>query len=229
MAKKNDLRQFSLGYPELIQISKNLCEVLTRDAADLNIFGLNAPAILNLTTITANFENSRIDVEYTGDAMVKTDEKNVLCEQVLDQIRFMNARVVAAFGENSVVYETFKFYDIKNMPDIVILESLRRIIRMAEQYITELTPFGVNPALITSLEELAGEFSTAIIEKEQTIDARRLAAAERVEKANEIYNFVSTYSNFGKKFYAKSNPAKYNDYVIYDTASVGSAIAPEVV
>ena len=229
MAKNNASRQFALSYPELTQISKNLCEVLTRDADDLSIFGLSAPAILNLSTLTANFENSRIDVEYTGDAMVKTDEKNVLCQQVLDQIRFMNARVAAAFGENSVVYETFKFYDIKNMPDIVILESLRRIIRMAEHYITEITPFGVNPALIMSLEDLAEEFSTAIIEQEQTRDARKLAAAERVEKANEIYNFISTYSNFGKKFYAKTNPAKYQDYIIYENIAAGSAKAPEVV
>jgi len=229
MAKNNASRQFALSYPELTQISKNLCEVLTRDVEDLSIFGLSAPAILNLSTITTDFENSRIDVEYSGDAMVKTEEKNILSEQALDQIRFMNARVVAAFGENSVVYDTFKFGDIYIMTDPEILETLRRIARMAEQFITELTPYGVTPILITSLEDLAEELSTSLIVKEKTQDARRLAAAERVEKANEIYNFITTYSNFGKKFYGKTNPAKYQDYIIYDPSSAGSANAPEVV
>ncbi len=226
MAKNNASRQFSLSYPELIQISKNLCEVLTRDADDLSIFGVSAPAILNLTTMTTEFENTRVDLEYSGDAMIKTDAKNVLFESVLDQIRFMNARVIAAFGENSLVHETFKIGDINNMSDIEAREELRRIIRRAEMYITELSPYGVNPALITSLKALTEEFSTAISEQENILDERRLAAAARIEKANEIYNFITSYSNFGKKFYGKTNPAKYQDYVIYDSFNAGTLTTP---
>ncbi|MFA7290569.1 MAG: hypothetical protein WC055_16980, partial [Melioribacteraceae bacterium] len=226
MSKKIDSKQFSLSYPELIQIAKNLSVVLTRDLTDLSIFGLTAPAILNLSTLTTDFENSRTDVEYEGDVMIKTDAKNVFSEQALEQIRFMNVRVEAAFGLNSVIYETFKFGNINEMPDKEILETLRRITRMANQYIAQLTAFGVNPALITSLEDLANDYSDAITEQEETMDARRLAASARIDNANEIYAFISNYSNFGKKFYANTNPAKYADYVIYDSSEPGTLTAP---
>ena len=226
MSKKIDSKLFSLSYTELIQISKNLCVVLTRDLSDLSIFGLTAPLITNLTTLTTTFENSRTDLEYEGDVMIKTDAKNVLSEQALEQIRFMNVRAEAAFGLNSVIYETFRFGNINEMPDRDVLETLRRIARTADQHIAALTAYGVNPALITSLEDLADEFSTALTEQEQTMDARRLAASARVDNANAIYGFVSNYANFGKKFYANSDPAKYADYVIYDTTSPGTLTAP---
>ena len=226
MSNKDFQKKFSLSYVELIQISKNLCVVLTRDLSDLSIFGLTAASITNLSDLTEAFEDSRTDLEYEGDLMIKTQEKYALVEQVYDQIRFMNARVESAFGLNSTIYTTFRFNNIYGLTDSELLDSFRRIIRTANKYITELTPFGVTPALITSLNTLAAGFSASIVDQEEAIDARRIASLKRLEDANEIYELVNNYSNFGKKFYSKSDPAKYEDYVIY-TPSAGGLTAPK--
>ena len=203
-------RSFNMSFNDLISITKNFCVVLTRDLTDLAIFGLTAAKITSLSSLVDDFEEMRTDIEYEGDVMVKTEAKDIIAEQVREQIRFMNVRVDAAFGANSVIYSTFRFNDLKNQPDKDLLETLRRITRMANQYISELGAYGVTSALITELETLANTFSTALIDQEKAIDARRLAANTRTNSANEIYNLVSVYSNYGKKFYAKSNPAKYN-------------------
>ena len=226
MSNKDYQKKFSLSYTELIQISKNLCVVLTRDLSDLSIFGLTAASITNLSDLIEAFENSRTDLEYEGDVMIRTEAKNVFVDQVHDQMRFMNARVESAFGLNSTIYTTFRFANFYTLTDSELLDSFKRIIRMANQYITELTPYGVTPALITSLNTLAAGFSASIVDQEEAIDARRLAASKRLEDANEIYELVNNYSNFGKKFYSKSDPAKYEDYVIY-TPSAGGLTAPK--
>lgn len=221
MSSRINSKQFSFSYNELISLSKNLCVVLTRDLTDLSIFGLTADLIEDLSDLTSAFENSRTDIEYEGDVMIKTDAKNAFAEQVLEQIRFMSVRVDAAFGSNSIVYDTFRFSDINILPDNDLLETLKRIIRMAKQYTSELLPFGVTPALLIELEELFDNFSNAMVEQESAIDIRRLATSARIESANQIYELISNYSGFGKKFYSKSNPAKYEDYIIYTPSPSG--------
>lgn len=226
MSNKETQKKFSFSYVELIQISKNLCVVLTRDLADLTIFGITAASITNLSDLTSDFENSRNDMEYEGDVMIRTEAKNVCADKVHDQLRFMNARAESAFGLNSTIYATFKFVNFYVQTDKELLDSFLRIIRMANQYITELAPYGVTPALITSLNTLATEFSDAILAQEDAIDNRRLASSNRLEAANEIYDYVNSYSNFGKKFYSKSDPAKYADYVLYEKTP-GTLAAPK--
>ena len=220
-------RAFNMTFSELMSATKKLIVVLERDLSDLGIFGLTQANIDNLVDLVDDFEDMRTDIEYEGDLMVKTQEKDVLAEQVKEQIRFMNVRVEAAFGANSIVYDTFRFGDYNKIPDDALLTTIQRVTRMANQYIAELGTYGVTPALITQLDTLSDQFSDAIVAQEGAVDARRMAANDRTIAANEIYTFVTNYSNFGKKFYAKTNPAKYEDYVIYTTTSPGSLTAPQ--
>jgi hypothetical protein len=168
----------------------------------------------------------RTDIEYEGDVMVKTEAKDVLAEQVREQIRFMSVRAESCFGQNSVNYDLFRFNDINQLSDPELLTALQRITRTSNQYIAVLGAYGVTLALITELEDLATDFSAAMIAQEQSIDARRIATNERTTSANEIYTLVSNYSNYGKKFYVKTNPAKYNDYIIYTSTTPGTLTAP---
>lgn len=220
---QNDVkRSFNMTFSELTMTARNLCVVLVRDLDELSIFGLTSTSISNLSLLVKTFENMRTDIEFEGDVMVKTQEKLLLSEQVKDQIRFMSVRVDAAFGTNSVVYDTFRFYDLNLLSDRDLYEALRRITRLANQYIDELSVYGVSAALIIQLEELQVEFLNAMDTQESAQDTRRIASSERTIAANEIYSFVSNYSNFGKKLYVKSNPAKYQDYVLYGSSSSSS-------
>ena len=226
MAQNDVQRLFNLTFSDLISFAKSFVVVLTRDLTDLSIFGLTAANITNLSGLISDFEVMRTDIEYEGDVMVKTEAKDVIAEQVREQIRFMSVRAESCFGQNSVNYDLFRFNDINNLSDPDLLTALQRITRTSNQYIAQLGAYGVTAALITELEELATEFSAAMVAQEQTIDARRIATNERTTSANEIYTLVSNYSNYGKKFYVKTNPAKYNDYVIYSAASPGTLTAP---
>ena len=226
MAQNDVQRLFNLTFSDLMSFAKSFVVVLTRDLTDLSIFGLTLANITNLSGLISNFEEMRTDIEYEGDVMVKTEAKDIIAEQVREQIRYMSVRAESCFGQNSVNYDLFRFNDINQLPDSDLLTALQRITRTSNQYIAQLGAFGVTPALITELEALATDFSAALVAQEQTIDVRRIATNERTTLANEIYTLVSNYSNYGKKFYVKSNPAKYNDYVIYASSSPGSLTAP---
>ena len=222
MINSDTQRVFNMGFSDLISFTKDLIVVLERDLSDLSIFGLTSDNISNLSDLVSDFENMRNDIEFEGDVMIKTDAKNNLAEQIKDQIRFMNVRVDAAFGVDSVIYSTFRFGDLNLQTDKDLLDTFQRIIRMANQYMDDLSSYGVNSDLIENLVQLASDFSNAMIVQEQAIDARRLAASDRTRAANDIYTYVSNYTNFGKKFYARSNAAKYKDYVIYSEGTGGS-------
>ena len=226
MAQNDVQRLFNLTFSDLISFAKSFVVVLTRDLTDLSIFGLTAANITTLSGLISDFEEMRTDIEYEGDVMVKTEAKDVIAEQVREQIRFMSVRAESCFGQNSVNYDLFRFNDINQLSDPDLLTALQRITRTSNQYIAQLGAYGVTATLITELEELATAFSASMIAQEQSMDARRIATNERTTSANEIYTLVSSYSNYGKKFYVKTNPAKYNDYIIYTAASPGSLTAP---
>ena len=226
MPVKEEPRDFKLTYSELEEITRNLCIVLQRDLTDLSIFGLTSLNISNLSTLCDELSSMRSDIEYEGDAMVKTEAKDALAEQVRDQVRFMAARAEAAFGVSSAIYATFRFEDMTRLSDILLLECGRRVIRVANQYKTELASYGVTVASLGIFTDLCDDFSAALEAQEQAIDARSLAAVERARKGNVIYGFVTNYCNFGKKLYAKTNPAKYDDYIIYTSPSPGALTPP---
>jgi hypothetical protein len=226
MAQNDVQRLFNLTFSDLISFAKSFVVVLTRDLTDLSIFGLTAANVTTLSGLISDFEEMRTDIEYEGDLMVKTEAKDVLAEQVREQIRFMSVRAESCFGTNSVNYDLFRFNDINQLSDPELLTALQRITRTSNQYIAQLGAYGVTAALITELEDLATDFSAAMVAQEQSIDARRIATNERTTSANEIYTLVSNYSNYGKKLYVKSDPAKYNDYLIYTSTSPGTLTAP---
>lgn len=51
------------------------------------------------------------------------------------------------------------------------------------------------------------------------ISDRDIEQESRVEAGNAIYNTLIKYTNTGQSIWVSSNVAKYNDYVIYNTAS----------
>ena len=226
MAQNDVQRLFNLTFSDLISFAKSFVVVLARDLTDLSIFGLTAANVTALSGLISDFEEMRTDIEYEGDVMVKTEAKDVIAEQVREQIRFMSVRAESCFGSNSVNYDLFRFNDINQLSDPDLLTALQRITRTSNQYIAQLGAYGVTTALITELEELATAFSASMVAQEQSMDARRIATNERTVAANEIYTLVSSYSNYGKKFYVKTNPAKYNDYIIYTSTSPGGLTAP---
>ncbi len=226
MSSKDEVRNFRLSFNELAQYAHNLVAVLERDLSELSIFGLTINNITQLNNLIEEFEEMKSDVEYEGDMMLKTEAKDAVAETLRSEIRYMSVRVEAAYNYGSVVYNTFRFEDMNNMNDIELLNMFRRVIRLSQQYYDELSYYGVTEDMIAQLNDYAENFQNALIQQEQAIDSRRIAAAERTKKANEIYYHISNYTNFGKKYFAKNNTAKYQDYIIYSDNVPGALTAP---
>ena len=93
-------------------------------------------------------------------------------------------------------------------------------------FLPDLADTGLTQAMLDDMEDLNDEFEVAKNSQNTKVSERDSSTEERIIKGNEIYSLDAIYCEIGKRVYAKSDPAKYNDYIIYTAASPGSLTAP---
>jgi hypothetical protein len=84
-----------------------------------------------------------------------------------------------------------------------------------------LTPIGLTQADVDALETEAQLFEDKLNSVAEGKKLRDDKARERVDLANELYDFVVLYCKIGKLIWENVNEAKYNDYIIYPTTHPG--------
>jgi len=90
-----------------------------------------------------------------------------------------------------------------------------------------LATLGLTQDMLDDWEDLNDQFELARNAQADAVAVRDEKTMERINKGNQLYGYVVTYCNFGKRIYEKTNPAKYNDYVIYKSGpGPGSLTAP---
>lgn len=227
MATNEVRRNYNMIDAELCMFTSNLCNFLTRDIDDFATFGVTAPKIAALKALGDAFEVFPTDGSLVGDVMITTEDKNALREQVLATIREMAARVEAKWGISSGKYRRLDLRNPSQMSDDSLLIAARTVHTKLTDYLLDLADYGLTEAMLDDFETLIEDFENAKNDQADTIAMRDEKTLERITKGNEIYALVSTYCSFGKILYEKTNPAKYDDYIIYTSVSPGSLTAPE--
>ena len=96
MTNNNERRSYNLLDADLCMYVSNLCNY-----TDLSIFGVTAAKITALKALGNTFEAFPTDGSFVGDVVVTTENKNMLRELLLAEIRNMVLRVEAKWGLNS--------------------------------------------------------------------------------------------------------------------------------
>lgn len=227
MTTNNVQRNYNLHDAELCMFASNLCNFLTRDLFDYAAIGLNADKIARFKGLADVFKVFPTDGSLIGDIMIMTEGKNALRRQVLVTIREMALRIEVKWGTSSVRYRHLDIHNPSQMTDDTLLVSARAVHTKMAEYLTDLEDYGLSQEKLDDFEKLNADFEKAKNAQADAVTMRYEKKFERINLGNEIFRLIRFYCNYGKLLYEKTNPAKYNDYLIYDTSSVGSTKAPE--
>ena len=221
MSTSSDSKSFALSYPDLCMFTSNLCITLTRDLTDLAPFAITAPKIAALKALGDAFEVFPSDDVYLAMVIGSTETKNAKLEAVKESIRNMILYIQIKWGPNSWQEKSLGVAGMNNYSDETLLAAARRVHAQMVTFLPSMATTGLTQAMLDDFEDLNEEYEVAKNAQFTAMATRDSKAVERVEKGNAIYSFVTTYCEIGKRVYVKSNPAKYNDYIIYTGGATG--------
>ena len=155
-----------------------------------------------------------------------TEAKTAKAELVKEAIRNMVTRCQIKWGVDSWQEKSLGVKGMNKYTDDTLLSAGRRVHSQMTTFLPDLADTGLTQAMLDDMDDLNEEFEVAKNSQYTKTSERENDTEIRINKGNEIYSLVSTYCEIGKRVYAKSDPAKYNDYIIYSAASPGSLTAP---
>ncbi len=215
MSEDEMKRSFNMTKADLCMFASILANTLTRDIEDLTPFGVTTAKIAELKTLGDAYEVFPSDDYLVGTMMIATDEKNAKMEEVKEAIRQLAARVEAKWGIDSGQYKRLGIADMSHFTDRTLLSAARGVHLAMTSYLSDLTDFGLTQVVLDDFNDLCDSFETAIATQKDAIMQRDIKTKERTEMGNQLHSLVSTYCNFGKILYERTDPARYNDYIIY--------------
>ena len=221
MRSQNVLREYNMSDSEMCFLASKICSYLTRDLADLQDFGITAQKITDLKTLITAFESFPDDDYYLGASMLATELKNQKVVELKEDYRKMILRINMVWGDNQSRLRQVSASEYYTATPDKLLTMARKTHTFAEENLTELTPAGLTQALLDKFKQLTDELYESMLAQDEAVFTRDNKATERGNKGNEIYRFISMYCEIGKKLYVKTDPSKYNDYLIYGHAAGG--------
>jgi len=225
MLKANEVfPDFHLKYGALTQKSDDLISSAIRDFVDLALYGMTQAEIDETKTIRNEFADMPTDAELIGDKIGKTEAKAEKSKELRLLINDIVNRVGLKYRKSSWQYRKIRVGDLSRIGDSDLCRSAKATARTMTSLIDENSSMGLSQELLDKLITINQEFDDLIDQQIDAVKERDIITQERRIKANELYKKLLHISETGKAAYMSTNEAKYNDYVIYNTAS-GKRIA----
>lgn len=219
MIKKEVTRLYKFSDAQLMLIGNAKIAFMRRDAADFAPFGLTETQFAALETEIEAFSDERTDIESKGNQVQATADKEIKAEELRTAIRAVMTRVALKYGDKSARYRNFGTDALSRQTDADLALTAKRVVRVGKEYLDDLNAQGLTMALLDEITALNSEFKELIVSKELTVGARDIQQEDRVEAGNAIYTTLVSYTKTGQDIWVSKDVAKYNDYVLYNTAS----------
>ncbi len=224
MPNKEVKRLYTLTDGELSTFVSNFCSIATRDLLDLTSYGLTETKITALRAKGDDFEMFPSDEYLAGLQTIATENKNIKFKELKDAMAQMAWRVEKKWGADSKQYKMLNIFGIHNQPEDTVLRLARSMHLSITHFLSALADTGLTQAMLDDFKNLCDATETAKNEQFNAMVERDDKAQERVELGNMLYREVTSLAEIGKKLYANSNPAKYNDYIIYQKEAGGLSV-----
>lgn len=228
---KNDMpiRSYNFSDAHLAQLVDVKIVFAKRDTAQMTPRGVTDTLLDAIQAANDDFKDMPDDVELAAvvsEEVEKKNERRSMLENKLGNLRTMAQNV---FGDNSARYRAFGFEGMVSETDDNLCRLAKRALRQGTAAQADLISEGCSPAFLIELKELIKEFDNRIDDVKTAEANRNLGTELRIEKGNALYSSIDKVCNTGKDIYRESDPAKYNDYVIYNTPSGADEPVPPVV
>jgi hypothetical protein len=217
MALENIQRKFALSYEQVAAKAENLLLAATRDLADLDEYGINSTLLTAFSTKFEDVTSLKIDDVWVQEVAIKNQEVYLTAALLRTMIRGIVGRAALVFGENSLQVKTFRAEQLTRQSARRLIDTAKNVIIKAGEYLSQLAVRGLTQDIIDNLEATLAVYETKRAAANSHSDARSIAAQERLIAYNSLYDDMVVIAGAGKLKFGETDPARYQDYVIYDT------------
>ncbi|MEI6061754.1 MAG: carboxypeptidase-like regulatory domain-containing protein [Bacteroidota bacterium] len=217
--KQSPGREYNFPDTDLKKTADRIIGCIQRDRDQFSERGFTDAKLLQVKGMVNDFADIPSDVELLGALSKATQKKDVSAENARIQMRSVRTMAHNAFGVKSPSYRSFGFENMDSMSDEQLFFHGKRVIREATAQLQELASEGLTGSRLEQLQATLNVFEKDIQDKEAAEKQRDARTQERVNAGNALFREISRLGNTGKDIWASTDEARYNDYVIYNTAS----------
>ncbi len=219
MKKKEVIRNYHFPDAELVTISNAKIAFMERDKVQFADYGISPAMVTALKEKVLEFSNFSTDIESLSDQTDATAAKDAKAAELKQELTNFMSRVAAKYTVKSAKYRKFGAGEISQKTDSDLLLTAKRIVRVGTPLLEELATNGVTAAMLTTITTHANSFENLLIDKEIKVGERDIQQEARVEAGNLVYSDLIKYTSIGQAIWAATDVAKYNDFVVYNTAN----------
>jgi hypothetical protein len=214
---KNDAikRNYVLRDSKLLFFASFLSSLIIRDIEEFEKYGVTAAQATELDSLCEELKNFPIDTAYFYDYVISIEERDAIIKDLRAIIKSMAMRVELKWGKRSPKYRWMGMSDLIKISVETFVARARIIHTFMTENLSELTAEGLTQAMLDNLDAKILELNAAISQALEKENLRQEKTKERIILSNQIYKLVSKYCEIGKMSWSNTNPAKYNDYLIY--------------
>lgn len=217
--KAEIILKFNFTYGKLKQIADNMVQLIDRDIAEFTDRGFTPARRAELIAQINTFVSMPNDEQLDGQKQIATENKDLARQNLEVDMRKIINMVRVSFPNSSAHQQEFGNFDLSRQTDEELVRNANIMKISATNYLSTLSTEGLTTAKITQLGTLTQALDNAIDAQTQAINRRNVTTEKRRTEANKLFDMVSKYSEIGKAIFADVSYAKYNDYVIYNTAT----------
>lgn len=217
MAKQEVKRVYNITDVGLIQLTDDLLQNATQDAAELSPFGIDQERLDRVRTLRNEFNALDSDKIYRTDLRIATQARNDAREALIKILKDVRLHIKIKLGKDSLIYERFDLGDLYQKNDAELSHSGYSVVRGIDRYVDQLNlpvPASGELSLKEQLLAATEKFDDLIDKQKEAINIRDDATRDRRMKGNELFKEISIIAEAGRDYFS-DNDAKYNNYVIY--------------
>ena len=214
-------RIYNLPDGLLKQTADGVVSNIERDIVDFLARGITQIRIDAFKDNIILFDELPYDDISLGNVVIATQDKDAKGEKLKKAIRSIRTVAENAFGTIDGRYRIYNFERLNNQPDDKVHRLARTVMDVAAKQLVgcpEIVAEGLTQAMITHVIDCDVAFDAAIDNQLAVMRQRDLDAQARIKMGNIVFKEMRKLCNVGKDLYYDGDPARYNDYLIYNTA-----------
>jgi len=209
-------RNYNFADADLLAVARLLVVFATRDVQELATYGYALDTPTSLQNLITAFATIPTDVELEQIQAEATLDKTAKDSALKTSIKEITNRAKLALDEASPKFKRFGIKGLDNMKDADLSVCGQRVATVALALLPEIAVKGVTQDMITAVMTAKTAFDKSMVEQEEKMSQRSIAAGERIGKGNDLYAFTVTLADAGKSYWFNKNEAKHSNYVLYD-------------
>lgn len=214
-------RSYNLTDSLLKQTADGIVINIERDMDDFTDRGITQDRIDAFKDSITLFDGLPYDDISLGNVIIATQDKEAKCDKLKKAIRSIRMVAENAYGTFDGRYRIYEFERLNNTPDDVVHRLARSVADTAAIQLLanpEIVAEGLTQAMITKVLECDVAFDAAIDNQTKVMRKRDTDAQNRIKAGNIVFKEMRKLCNVGKDLYYDDDPARYNDYIIYNTS-----------